>query len=123
MPDAFAQCLMRAPRGHHPWNDEVAAVGSRDIAKAWAFADRCGIAVADGSYDELLADTTIDVISNPTNDGYTSQGEGSRPQGSSARAQSAVSAPPSSFLRVVVCTATPLALTVTETSRALRSVE
>jgi predicted dehydrogenase len=44
---------------------EVAAVGSRDLGKARAFADRCGIATAYGSYEELLADPTIDVIYNP----------------------------------------------------------
>ena len=44
---------------------EVAAVGSRNLDSACAFAERCGIATAYGSYDELLADPTIDVIYNP----------------------------------------------------------
>jgi predicted dehydrogenase len=35
---------------------EVAAVGSRDLGKARSFAERCGIATAYGSYEELLAD-------------------------------------------------------------------
>jgi predicted dehydrogenase len=44
---------------------EVAAVGSRDLGKAQAFANRCGIATAYGSYEALLADPSIDVIYNP----------------------------------------------------------
>lgn len=44
---------------------EVAAVGSRDLARSQAFADRCAIPTAYGSYDELLADPTIEVIYNP----------------------------------------------------------
>jgi predicted dehydrogenase len=44
---------------------EVAAVGSRDLGKAQSFAERCGIPTAYGSYEELLADPTIDVIYNP----------------------------------------------------------
>jgi predicted dehydrogenase len=44
---------------------EVAAVASRDLVRAQAFADRCGIASAYGSYEELLADPTIEVIYNP----------------------------------------------------------
>jgi predicted dehydrogenase len=43
----------------------VAAVGARDQARAEAFALRHGIAVAYGSYDELLADPDIDAIYNP----------------------------------------------------------
>jgi predicted dehydrogenase len=41
---------------------EVAAVASRDLSRAQAFATRTGIATAYGSYEELLADPTIDVI-------------------------------------------------------------
>jgi len=44
---------------------EVAAVGSRDLTKATAFADALGIPRAYGSYEELLADPSIDVIYNP----------------------------------------------------------
>ena len=44
---------------------DVAAVASRELGKARAFADRCGIATAYGSYDELLADPSIEVIYNP----------------------------------------------------------
>ena len=43
----------------------VAAVAARDQARAEAFALRHGIAVAYGSYDELLADPDIDAIYNP----------------------------------------------------------
>ncbi len=44
---------------------EVAAIASRDIAKARATASSLGIPTAYGSYDELLADPTIDAIYNP----------------------------------------------------------
>jgi predicted dehydrogenase len=44
---------------------DVAAVASRDLDRASAFASRTGIARAYGSYEELLADPTIDVIYNP----------------------------------------------------------
>ena len=44
---------------------EVAAVASRDLAKAQAFAAECGIARALGSYESLLADPAIDAIYNP----------------------------------------------------------
>ncbi|GMA94358.1 hypothetical protein GCM10025881_11820 [Pseudolysinimonas kribbensis] len=40
----------------------VAAVGSRDLGKARAFADRNGIPNAHGSYEELVADPDVDVI-------------------------------------------------------------
>ena len=43
----------------------VTAVGARDQARAEAFALRHGIAVAYGSYDDLLADPGIDAIYNP----------------------------------------------------------
>jgi predicted dehydrogenase len=43
----------------------VAAVGARDLSHAEAYALRHGIAVAYGSYDELLADPGIDAIYNP----------------------------------------------------------
>ena len=44
---------------------EVAAVASRDLGRARDFADRSGIPTAYGSYEELLADPTIDVVYNP----------------------------------------------------------
>jgi predicted dehydrogenase len=43
----------------------VAAVAARDISRARAFAERHGIPVAYGSYDELLADPGIDAVYNP----------------------------------------------------------
>jgi predicted dehydrogenase len=44
---------------------DVAAVASRDLSRARAFADDLGIVTAYGSYEELLADPTIEVIYNP----------------------------------------------------------
>ena len=44
---------------------DVAAIASRDIDKAQAAAGKLGIAQAYGSYEELLADPSIDVIYNP----------------------------------------------------------
>jgi predicted dehydrogenase len=44
---------------------EVAAICSRDLAAAQAHANTFGIPTAYGSYDELLADPTIEVIYNP----------------------------------------------------------
>jgi predicted dehydrogenase len=44
---------------------DVAAIASRSLATAQAAADKLGIARAYGSYDELLADPTIEVIYNP----------------------------------------------------------
>jgi predicted dehydrogenase len=46
-------------------NLEVAAIASRDLAKARAAADSLGIPAAYGSYEELLADASIDAIYNP----------------------------------------------------------
>jgi predicted dehydrogenase len=43
----------------------VAAVAARDSSRAQAYAERNGIPVAYGSYDELLADPAIDAIYNP----------------------------------------------------------
>lgn len=43
----------------------IAAIASRDIAKAQAAADQLGIAKAYGSYEELLADPDIDIVYNP----------------------------------------------------------
>lgn len=44
---------------------EVAAIASRDLAKARAAARELGIAKAYGSYEELLADPDIDAVYNP----------------------------------------------------------
>jgi predicted dehydrogenase len=44
---------------------EIAAIASRDLAKAEAAARNLGIARAYGSYEELLADPEIDAIYNP----------------------------------------------------------
>jgi predicted dehydrogenase len=44
---------------------ELAAIGSRDLARARAVAAEFGIARAHGSYDELLADPEVDAVYNP----------------------------------------------------------
>ena len=44
---------------------EVAAIASRDLAKAKTAAESLGIPSAYGSYEELLADPSIEVIYNP----------------------------------------------------------
>ena len=44
---------------------EVAAIASRSLAAAQAAADKLGIARAYGSYEELLADPSIEAIYNP----------------------------------------------------------
>lgn len=44
---------------------EVAAIASRDVAKAWAAAKELKIGKAYGSYEELLADPEIEAIYNP----------------------------------------------------------
>ena len=44
---------------------DVCAVASRDFGRSQAFAERNHIATAYGSYEELLADPSIDVIYNP----------------------------------------------------------
>ncbi|RDJ23367.1 gfo/Idh/MocA family oxidoreductase [Bosea caraganae] len=44
---------------------KVAAVASRDAAKAESFAGECGIPRFHGSYEALLADPAIDAIYNP----------------------------------------------------------
>lgn len=48
-----------------PWI-EVAAIASRDAAKAQAAADALGIPVAHGSYEALFADPTIEAVYVPT---------------------------------------------------------
>jgi predicted dehydrogenase len=44
---------------------DVVAVGSRDLGRAKAFAQRHGIPAAHGSYEELLADPAVEAIYNP----------------------------------------------------------
>jgi predicted dehydrogenase len=44
---------------------EVVAVGSRDLGRARAFADRHGIRRAYGSYEDLLADPEVEAVYNP----------------------------------------------------------
>ena len=44
---------------------DVVAVGSRDLDRARAFADRHGIPRAYGSYEELLADPEVEAVYNP----------------------------------------------------------
>src|SRR3984885_6549408 len=46
-------------------NVEIAAIASRDLAKARAAASQLNIPQAYGSYEELLADASIDAIYNP----------------------------------------------------------
>ena len=41
---------------------EVVAVGSRDVCRAQAFADRHGIARSHGSYEDLVSDPDIDIV-------------------------------------------------------------
>ncbi len=44
---------------------DVVAVGSRELARARAFADEHGIPAAYGSYEELLADPSVEAVYNP----------------------------------------------------------
>jgi len=53
------------PALRHCRNLEVAAVASRSLEKAQAFAKEMDIPKAYGSYDELLADPNVDAIYNP----------------------------------------------------------
>jgi xylose dehydrogenase (NAD/NADP) len=53
------------PAIHKSRNGVVAAVASRDLGRARAFAEETGIPTAYGSYEELLADPHIDAIYNP----------------------------------------------------------
>jgi D-xylose 1-dehydrogenase (NADP+, D-xylono-1,5-lactone-forming) len=46
-------------------DQEFVAVGSRDLARAEAFAAEKGLARAHGSYEDLLADPEVDAIYNP----------------------------------------------------------
>jgi predicted dehydrogenase len=51
--------MQRAP------NVEVAAIASRNLGKAQAAAEQLGIPQSYGSYEELLADPSVDAIYNP----------------------------------------------------------
>ena len=53
------------PAMHAARNGLPAAVASRDIEKARAFAELTGIPKVYGSYEDLLADPEIDAIYNP----------------------------------------------------------
>jgi xylose dehydrogenase (NAD/NADP) len=53
------------PAIHHSHNGAVAAVASRDLSRAEAFARANDIPTAYGSYEELLADPNIDAVYNP----------------------------------------------------------
>jgi xylose dehydrogenase (NAD/NADP) len=46
-------------------DQQFVAVGSRDLARAQAFASEHGLARAHGSYEELLADPEVDAVYNP----------------------------------------------------------
>jgi predicted dehydrogenase len=46
-------------------HSEVVAIGSRDLKRAHAAAEKLGIAKAYGSYDELLADPNVEAVYNP----------------------------------------------------------
>jgi D-xylose 1-dehydrogenase (NADP+, D-xylono-1,5-lactone-forming) len=54
-----------APGFAHADNADLVAIASRDIAKAETTAARHGIPIAYGSYDELLADATLDAVFIP----------------------------------------------------------
>ena len=53
---SFARALRTGTR------QEIAAVGSRSLARAAAFADEFGADTAYGSYDELVADPSVDIV-------------------------------------------------------------
>ncbi len=50
---------------HYAENTEVVAVASRDLGRAQAWADEQNVPQAFGSYDELLADNSIDAVYLP----------------------------------------------------------
>ena len=58
-----AKVIPAMQRGTHT---EIVAIASRDIGKAQAAATKLGIPTAYGSYEELLADPSIEAIYNPT---------------------------------------------------------
>ena len=53
------------PGMKHCQRATVAAIASRDLARARQAAEQLGVATAYGSYEELLADPNIDAIYNP----------------------------------------------------------
>ena len=53
------------PGMQHAQSVEIAAIASRDLSKAQTAAESLSIPAAYGSYEELLADPTIDAIYNP----------------------------------------------------------
>jgi predicted dehydrogenase len=59
---ATAKVIPAMQRAEHV---EIAAIASRDLTKARAAAEQLGIPQAYGSYEELLADPSIDAIYNP----------------------------------------------------------
>ena len=61
----FAQTKI-LPALRHCAHVELAAIASRDLARASTVASEFGIPKTYGSYDELLADPDIDVIYNPS---------------------------------------------------------
>jgi predicted dehydrogenase len=60
----FAQTKI-IPAMKHCQHAEITAIASRNLDAAQETAQRMGIAKAYGSYEELLADTELDVIYNP----------------------------------------------------------
>jgi D-xylose 1-dehydrogenase (NADP+, D-xylono-1,5-lactone-forming) len=59
----FSKDIVATIRKSH--RSEVAAIASRSLEKARAYADEQDIPTAYGSYEELLADPSIDIIFNP----------------------------------------------------------
>ena len=59
---AVEKVIPAMQRGAH---SEVVAIASRDLAKAQSAASELGLAMAYGSYDEMLRDPGIDAIYNP----------------------------------------------------------
>jgi predicted dehydrogenase len=53
------------PAMQHGEVSEIAAIASRDLAKARAAADKLGIARAFGAYEDLIADREIEAVYNP----------------------------------------------------------
>ena len=54
--NAFAEAV------HSGTRSRVVAVGSRDLGRARAYADRHGVSAAYGSYEELVADDAVDAV-------------------------------------------------------------
>ncbi|CCH75867.1 GFO/IDH/MOCA family oxidoreductase [Nostocoides japonicum T1-X7] len=59
-PGGIARTMAAALRA--ATRQEIVAVGSRDLGRARAFADEFGIGTAYGSYAELVADPSVDVV-------------------------------------------------------------